>query len=309
MDANAREPWQPSFEDSSPWRWEWWKFGLGPEDLFSSLSEKYNTVPYRIQRHEAFHHDVSEIAHEAGDLDDFHRRLALRREERLQELRKAWDSVAIDIVWTPSVFGDNPRRWNAFRHFSSNRSLDSLILFFQSLLPHPQPVNPPLQDPLPAGSTSVKANNDEPSLSDTEPASPASKDGPRANLTGPSPSEIHGTPEDHEEQRSNQSQQADEGRMRLPFSAPPPPPRNSRRPSPPTLTAEAGVAKRRRGRPSKQGAGRQLTSDAPKPSFGPHQKQRQRPVRRAKTTEKPRTVAAVGSGDNHLSSEEFEAGE
>lgn len=90
----------------------------GTEDLFTTLDEKYNTVPYRIQSYKAFHHDVSAIAHEASDLADFHARLAVRRDEGLREMRKAWDNVSVNIVWNPEVFNDNPRRWNAFRNFS-----------------------------------------------------------------------------------------------------------------------------------------------------------------------------------------------
>ena len=90
MDAGAYEPWIPDFDGNSRWRWEWWKVGLQPEALFTTLEAQYNTVPYRIQDDEAFHHDVSDAAHEAKNVDDFHARLARRRDERLQELRKAW---------------------------------------------------------------------------------------------------------------------------------------------------------------------------------------------------------------------------
>ena len=85
MDASTRKPWIPDFSENSRWRWEWWKVGLEPEDLFTKLEAQYTTVPYRIQGDEAFHHDVSDAAHEAKNIDDFHTRLTLRRDERLQE--------------------------------------------------------------------------------------------------------------------------------------------------------------------------------------------------------------------------------
>ncbi|KAK4243183.1 hypothetical protein C7999DRAFT_36493 [Corynascus novoguineensis] len=124
MDAGAREPWIPDFTENSPWRWEWWKVGLAPEDLFTKLEAKYNTVPYRIQGDEAFHHDVSDAAHKAKNIDDFYTRLALRRDGRLQELRKAWDSIALKIICSPSIFGDDLDRlthWLAAFRGTSDR--------------------------------------------------------------------------------------------------------------------------------------------------------------------------------------------
>ncbi|KAK4194275.1 hypothetical protein QBC40DRAFT_153226, partial [Triangularia verruculosa] len=58
------------------WRWEWWKVGLAPEDLFTKLETKYNIVPYRIQGNEVFYHNVSDAAHKAKNIDDFYARLA-----------------------------------------------------------------------------------------------------------------------------------------------------------------------------------------------------------------------------------------
>ncbi len=136
MDTGAHKSWIPDFDDNSPWRWEWWRVGLQPEDLFTTLAAQHNTVLCCIQDDEAFHHDVSDAAHEAENVDDFHARLTCRCEERLQELRKAWDSVAIRIVCSLSrAFGSDPTCWSAFRHLTSNHSLDSIVLFFNTLLP------------------------------------------------------------------------------------------------------------------------------------------------------------------------------
>ena len=235
MDAVANEPWIPDFSEDSPWRWEWWRVGLAPEDLFTTLEAKYNTVPYRIQGDEAFHHDVSDAAHEAKNLDDFHARLALRRDQRLQELRKAWDSIAVKIVCSPSkVFGGHLTRWVAFQQFTSNRSLDALVLFFHSLLPPPTPATPQLRDPQLPGSPPVEADHHtEPLLPDTAPVSPCSL---QVNPPEAAPTALQ------------------------PPTPPPPPslsplPRQTARPSsPPTpLTRHAGVAKRRQhGRSSRQ---------------------------------------------------------
>jgi hypothetical protein len=41
--------WTPNFDDNSPWRWNWEKFDMKPEDLFRTLHKQYNTVPYKIK--------------------------------------------------------------------------------------------------------------------------------------------------------------------------------------------------------------------------------------------------------------------
>ncbi|KAK3303005.1 uncharacterized protein B0T15DRAFT_576440 [Chaetomium strumarium] len=135
MDGSG--PWVPDFDDNSPWRWPWWKFDMKPEDLFTTLTDRYNTVPYKTQNYEAFHQDVNEIAAKAEDVLDFHQRRALRREQRIQEMRRAWDNIGVNVLCNSSVFDDNAARLKAFLYFTSNLSLDALILFVDSLHPRP----------------------------------------------------------------------------------------------------------------------------------------------------------------------------
>ncbi|KAK0753527.1 hypothetical protein B0T18DRAFT_17215 [Schizothecium vesticola] len=162
MDAGANEPWIHDFSENSPWCWEWWKVDLEFDDLCTTLEAKYNMVPYRIQGDEAFHHDVSDVAYEAKNLDDFPTKLALRLDERLRELHKAWDSTAVKIFCgQKQVFGGDLIRLIAFQHFTSNRSLDSVVLFFHSLLPPPTPATPQLRDPQLPGSPPVEAHHTE----------------------------------------------------------------------------------------------------------------------------------------------------
>ncbi len=173
MDAGAYEPWIPDFDDNSRWRWEWWKVGLQPEALFTTLEAQHNTVPYRIQDDEAFHHDVSDAAHEAKNVDDFHARLARRRDERLQELRKAWTRVSLGLLYSKTMLDEPPTRWGAFQHFTSNRSLDSIVNFFHSLLPSETPTASLLRDAQLPRSPPVEADHTEELLPDTAPASPS----------------------------------------------------------------------------------------------------------------------------------------
>lgn len=267
MDAGTREPLNPDFTGNSPWRWEWWKVGLAPEDLFTTLAAKYNTVPYRIQGDEAFHHDVSDAAHEAKNIDDFYTRLACRRHERLQELRKAWDSIAIDIICSPTIFGDDLDRlthWCAFQQFTSSRSLDSIVLFFNSFLPPTTLAAPQLRDTQLSGSPPSEADRTESSLPDTAVGSP------QANPPDPTT-------------RARQQ----------PTPPPPPPPplpllpppRRTTRRSSPLDRPHAGAEKRRQqqGRPSRQRASdAQAGIGAQNPSFSRHK----RPFRQGKASRK-----------------------
>lgn len=240
---------------------------MASEDLFTTLDAQYNTAPYRIQGNEAFHHDVSEVAHEAKNLEDFHARLALRRDKRLQELRKAWDSISIDMFMSTSVFDHHPRRWSAFQHFTSNRSLDSLVLFFTSLLPPCDPTAPPLRGRRPSGSASAKSSQTESPPPDAAPATPTGWGSPAHSL---SPIDAGGDFVDQEEPRSDENRQGVTGKgLRPRPPAPPPPPRPSPRPrrtttrdsSVPTLTKGAGIFKRSHGRrPSRTSTARQGTT-------------------------------------------------
>ncbi len=224
MDAGAYEPWIPDFDGNSRWRWEWWKVGLQPEALFTTLEAQYNTVPYRIQDDEAFHHDVSDAAHEAKNVDDFHARLARRRDERLQELRTAWTRVSLSLLYSKAMLDDPPTRWGAFQHFTSNRSLDSIVNFFHSLLPPETPTAPQLRGAQLPRSPPVEANQTEELLPDTAPASPSLQASP--------------LPKDP----------PDSAPMAPQLSPPPPrPPRRTTRHSSSLtpLTRHAGVGKRR----------------------------------------------------------------
>ncbi|EAQ83470.1 hypothetical protein CHGG_09874 [Chaetomium globosum CBS 148.51] len=251
-------------EDDSPWRWEWWKFGMTAEDLFTTLDEKYNTAPYRIQSYEAFHHDVNEIAHEASDLADFHARLALRRDKRLQEMMEAWDSVSRTIIWKTDVLNDNPPRWKAFRNFPWNRSLDSIVQFFQSLLPPPTPPAPRLHEaPSSSGSAAIKPTQtgSPPPLQDTVRSNPAIKTS-EASLQPETKPAYPPPPNDARDTRGRKEFKDGQGGNGGHESPTPQPPRHTGAPPSPstsipkakakTLTRSAGVTKNRHNRLPRQ---------------------------------------------------------
>ncbi|KAK3336828.1 hypothetical protein B0T19DRAFT_454347 [Cercophora scortea] len=242
----AREPWIPDFSEGSRWHWEWWK------------------------GHEAFHYDVSEAAYEAKNIDDFYARLALRRNERLQELQKAWDHIAIKIICSPTILGDDLdghlTHLCAFQRFTSNRSLDSMVLFFDSFLTPTTPAAPQLRSTPLSGSPPAEADRTESSMPDTAPGSP------QANPLDSTP-------------RARQQP--------TPPPPPPPPPqpptpspaprRTTRRPPPPPTRPirHAGIAKRRQ----HDHRFRQRASDAKEPSIGaqsPSSSRHKRPFRQGK---------------------------
>ncbi|KAL2260333.1 hypothetical protein VTK26DRAFT_5674 [Humicola hyalothermophila] len=230
---------------------------MNPEDLFQTLAEQYNTVPYNIQDRVAFHHDVSDAAHEAKNLDEFHKKLAIRRAERLQELLKAWNSVTLDAILEPGAMSDDKDRLNAFINFTQNPSWDTLILFINSLIPRPQaPPAPPIQDPSRHATSTApgKAADEEAKSTDGEridPPGTAACGYGAEQLRHPLVDSRHGhreTQNDAEGERRNRAGERRSRRRKFPEA---PPSGTGQSSVPSTLTRNAGVTKRRAGRPPK----------------------------------------------------------
>ncbi|KAK4185384.1 hypothetical protein QBC35DRAFT_16838 [Podospora australis] len=119
------------------WSWPHWKFGLRRDDLFTKLHDQYNTVQTPILDPEAFHHDVYEISSQANSADEFHTMLRARKQRRLRELDDSLKSAAFEIVANPNLVGTD--QWqHAVQLFRTN-SLDSLVRYFASYLPHDHP--------------------------------------------------------------------------------------------------------------------------------------------------------------------------
>lgn len=119
--------------DDPGWSWPAWKFGLKRSDLFSSLHDQYNTFTFSLQDPEAFHHDVNEISHEADTKDEFHRLMADRQRQRLQELHESLESLAVEIIANPKLM--DSEHWNYAIQLFRTKSFDSLVRYFASYLP------------------------------------------------------------------------------------------------------------------------------------------------------------------------------
>ncbi|KAF9776115.1 hypothetical protein IL306_005748 [Fusarium sp. DS 682] len=113
--------------------WPAWKFNMKREDLPTNLHDQYNTYLAPIQSPEAFYHDISDIAHTAHSLAEFHNLAHDRRQQRLDELNEALESASYEIIGNPNLI-ETPQWEHAVQLFRSN-SLDSLVQYFASYLP------------------------------------------------------------------------------------------------------------------------------------------------------------------------------
>jgi hypothetical protein len=119
--------------DDPGWSWPAWKFGLKRDDLFTSLHDQYNTFTFSLQDPQAFHADVYEIAHDANTAKDFHRLMADRRRQRLQELHDTLDSLAVEIIANPKLMASE--HWDLALQLFRTKSFDSLVRYFASYIP------------------------------------------------------------------------------------------------------------------------------------------------------------------------------
>lgn len=113
--------------------WPAWKFGMKRDDLYTKLHDQYNTFTFTLQDPEAFHHDVYEVSHDAHTADEFHRLMADRRRQRLQELHESLESLAVEIVANPKLMGSE--HWQYALQLFRTRSFDSIVQYFASYLP------------------------------------------------------------------------------------------------------------------------------------------------------------------------------
>ena len=56
----------PNYNLDEEWRWPWWKFQLRPEELFTTLHERFNTRSCAIQDPYAFYSDVNDCANKSA---------------------------------------------------------------------------------------------------------------------------------------------------------------------------------------------------------------------------------------------------
>lgn len=116
------------------WRWPSWKFGIDITTLFTDIYREYNMEPSPIQQAKAFHHGVYEIAKRASTREEFYRLLGERKEQRLKELRDAFNKVSSALTGHPSLTNDEDL-WESIARFTHHRTLDNLVQHFASFIP------------------------------------------------------------------------------------------------------------------------------------------------------------------------------
>ncbi|KAL7935790.1 hypothetical protein V8C35DRAFT_298254 [Trichoderma chlorosporum] len=133
------------------WYWFHDKFGLQPEDLFTTLHDRFNTKKFPLQDPESFHLDVCECADAAETREEFYSKLSTRMTERTEQMTKAWEDISTWLSAFPNnmfcqlcfdeetlqvklklnSLNDNiGERGVAFDKFSRTMSVDSLVRFF-----------------------------------------------------------------------------------------------------------------------------------------------------------------------------------
>lgn len=124
----------PIDEIPGQWDWPFWKFGYGHnEALFKELHAKYNSIPCAIQDPFAWHLDVCGVADIANTREEFETLLKKRRDERFDELTKAWHDIAIMLIsesYRFTALQDETDCWVRLIRISRHFSYDSIIGFF-----------------------------------------------------------------------------------------------------------------------------------------------------------------------------------
>ncbi|KAI0503379.1 hypothetical protein F5B22DRAFT_629199 [Xylaria bambusicola] len=136
------------YEDSDQWDWPYWKFGYRTrEALFEELHVEYNSIKSAIQDPFSWHLDVCQIADLASTREEFETLLKKRRDERFEELIRAWDEIALMLITESHRFMLPRKRtdyWARFIRISRHFSYDAIVGYFgayckeQVVLPPPE---------------------------------------------------------------------------------------------------------------------------------------------------------------------------
>ncbi|KAI0855055.1 hypothetical protein F4860DRAFT_522018 [Xylaria cubensis] len=125
--------------DYREWRWDNSKFGYKRDDLFGSLHAEFNCIPFAIQDPRLWFYDLHELINASKTREEFELALRKRRDERFQEIRKAWSDTVGDLALNIPVWGssrtDQINRWDTFLELSRHFSFGSLLAHFINFLP------------------------------------------------------------------------------------------------------------------------------------------------------------------------------
>ncbi|KAI0474746.1 hypothetical protein F4859DRAFT_481848 [Xylaria cf. heliscus] len=125
-------PPQPDWVFEREWHWDAWRFGMGMDELFTTLHSQFNTWSAPLQSFEAFHHDVWEISKAAATKEDLFLALEKRKKKRCEEMARVWDFMAIYMTAGRSILPDD--HWIHGIRFFRTRSLDHMLAFLYEFL-------------------------------------------------------------------------------------------------------------------------------------------------------------------------------
>lgn len=122
-----RAPPRYDFVRDPQYQWPSWLVGYRMDALFGELHERFNTAPLFLQDHISFHRDVLELAFASEDKADFEARLQKRRDERLEELTSAFESV-VGRMFTCTDRPEDDRHIDTIIDLYRDGSFDRLVL-------------------------------------------------------------------------------------------------------------------------------------------------------------------------------------
>lgn len=146
---------KPDYRHDLEWYWPFEKFPLDPNDLFTTLHDRFNTRPFPLQDPVAFHRDVYECADSSDTIDEFYSRLEERKAQRIEEMSEGWDEVSTllvsfptllscqlcydpetrDVKMKPGTKNDSMgQRRFAFLQYARYMSFDNLVRFFDGFV-------------------------------------------------------------------------------------------------------------------------------------------------------------------------------
>ncbi|KAM0479506.1 hypothetical protein ACHAPX_004722 [Trichoderma viride] len=146
---------KPDYLQDLEWYWPFAKFPLDPNDLFTTLHDRFNTRPFPLQDPTAFHRDVYECADSSDTIDEFYSQLEQRKAQRIEEMSEGWDEVSTllvsfptllscqlcydpetrDVKMKPGTKNDSmAQRQFAFLQYARCMSFDNLVTFFDGFV-------------------------------------------------------------------------------------------------------------------------------------------------------------------------------
>lgn len=167
-------PPQDYFLDHPNLWWPAWKFGMKPEDLFTTLPREFNCITLPILDADAFSRDIFELSRVAQDRESFIQLLAERRDSRKQELWNIWLYTFQQIASSPRLVDEKCGSWPHAMHIYHSKSFDSYIRYFADFVPPIEPDTPPPSlDSPPAPAATMFTNTMQPKH--TTPSDPTSE--------------------------------------------------------------------------------------------------------------------------------------